>query len=287
MVHFMTDVDLVVNVWERTWRNVLEPGYFPAIEEQNGRSFRKVLLINNVTDMSEVMALADARLASGEIDSFYVLEKELPRALEILGLKKEDLGRIPYYSSPPLVALVLPGNDWLLYWDAEIHLRSRYNWVDPALEMMERNANIHCANPAWAKGGVAEETLATFGEFAVGYGFSDQCFLARRSDFIHQDWRCQCLASLRYPLSHITPIFEQRVDAFMRRRRKFRATCLSVTYEHPDNEGASYPPCTLRERLRRKSSNLILAVLNKLPVCNSCLKSNPKPSCFTDTDVIR
>jgi len=48
----MSNVDLVVNTWERTYRDVVKPGFFPSIEVSNGRKFKNILLINNVDNMS-------------------------------------------------------------------------------------------------------------------------------------------------------------------------------------------------------------------------------------------
>ncbi|MBU2833733.1 hypothetical protein [Acidithiobacillus ferriphilus] len=78
----MSEVDLIVNVWERSYRNILRRGYFTAIEESNHHEFRKVLLINDVADLSSVLKSADELTKAGELDEYFVVEKELTKALK-------------------------------------------------------------------------------------------------------------------------------------------------------------------------------------------------------------
>jgi hypothetical protein len=109
-----------------------------------------------------------------------------------------------------------------------------------------------------------EEAFDEVDGFALGYGFSDQVFLANRMNLLSASFRRSCPASLRYPLAHIASIFEQRIDAYMRSERRLRATHLAVTYLHP-NEGGSYPQTTPLEHLRRRRNLLVLKLIDKLP----------------------
>ena len=270
----MTAIDLIVNVWERTYRSVLQPGFLSAIEEQNQRTLIRKLVINNVADREAVMRLADDLVARGELDSYYIVADQLPLALAATGLSHKDLGRVPHYSDGLLVAVTLPGNEWFLHWDAEIRLRRSANWLDPAIELMSQNTRILAANPNWGQQGIESEAVAKLDGFALSYGFSDQCFLARRSEFAQPIYKCWCPVSLRYPLSHITPIFEQRVDAFARSHRRLRATYLGATYEHP-NEGASYPGLSLEERIRKSVNWSLLHLANLFPTSDPRFKINP------------
>jgi hypothetical protein len=276
----VSEIDLIVNCWERTVRHVVRRGYFTAIEESNCHKFRKILLINNVNDLNATLKRADQLIAYGELDEYYIVAEKLPAALKKANLSRGDLGeKILHYSDAPLVAVTLESeNDWLLYWDAEISLISPFNWCTEAMFFMDENPDIIVANPSWQAGSVDREALYTTGMFSVGYGFSDQVFLARRSDLAKVQWDCRCIASLRYPLSHIAPDFEQRLDAFMRRYGKLRATFMNATYEHP-NEGSSYPFLSTREYVRRRLFNTILKALEILPGLNTpCLKINPARS---------
>lgn len=272
----MNDVDLVVNVWERTYRRALKPGFFPDIEEQNQRALNKILLINNVADTDEVERLADNLIAKGEIQAYHLVAEHLPRALELTGLTLYDLGRIPHYSTPVLVAVTLPGNDWLLYWDAEIQLKTPNNWINPAIDLMKQDNRVLFSNPNWARYDLDKEILEVCNKFVLGYGFSDQCFLVRRSDLAKPIYNVWCPASLRYPLSCIAPVFEQRIDAFARLHMRLRATYIDAIYEHPDNEGESYPNLSLREKIQKRINQGVLLLFDHLPTINPRFKINPK-----------
>jgi hypothetical protein len=260
-------VDLVVNCWIRSVDRVLSPGFFAGLEEQNQRRFaRRIAVINNVPDTKEARARAERLRGAGEIDGFIIVADEIGSALPRLGLRESDLGRIPHYSDCALVAICDPGSEWLLYWDAEVTLPNPANWIDSAISLMRQEQRILVANPNWNRAGsdARAEAREISEGFAIGYGFSDQVFLARRSELLSASYRRRCPASLRYPLAHIAPVFEQRVDAYMRSERRLRATHLAVVYSHP-NEGHDYPQTTRRERLCRRSNHLALKLIDKLP----------------------
>ena len=64
-----------------------------------------------------------------------------------------------------------------------------------------------------------------------------------------------------HPLAHISPIFEQRVDSYMRRAKKKRLTYKHAGYSHPKMlEGVSYPCMQLKERLRRHANRTVVKV---------------------------
>lgn len=267
--------DLVVNVFERSYRAAMAPGFFPSIEEQNLQRFNKILLINNVKEEDDVFALADSLVARNEIDEWYSVAQYLPKALEMTGLTLKSLGRIPYYSTAPLVAVAIHKNPFLLYWDADIHLSAPHNWIDAGQSLLNRDANIFCVNPRWTGNSVEEESVINSDGFAFGYGFSDQCFLVRRGTFSHPIYNYKCPTSFRYPLAHIAPDFEQMIDSFSRSKRLLRATYLNATYSHP-NEGVSYPTPFFAERMHRLFGNMIIRLTQVLPTNNPCLKVNPK-----------
>ncbi len=267
-------IDLVVNVFERTYKDVMVPGFFSSIEYQNQRLFNKILLVNNVNDEKDVFAMADSLVARNEIDEWYSVANLLPNALDNVGLTLKDLGRIPYYSTAPLVAANIHKNPFLLYWDADVRLSTPHNWVDEAQILLNRDLKIFCANPSWKGSSVEDETIITSDGFSLGYGFSDQIFLVRRGTFSQPIYNYRCLASLRYPLAHIAPDFEQMIDSFSRVKRLLRATYQDVAYTHP-NEGASYPRLTYSEHVRRFIMNRMLQVAQFMPTNNPCLKTNP------------
>ncbi|HEX3015185.1 MAG TPA: hypothetical protein VHQ46_02195 [Desulfobacteria bacterium] len=262
-------IDLVVNTFERTYRDVLKHGFFTNIETQNKRKFtRKIALINNVQNRDEATALAKKLVNLGELDAFYFVDELLAKALKQSGLTQRDLGRIPHYSDCALVAVTLPGSPWLVYWDAEVRLQEPVNWIDPSIALMESNRQIVVANPNWWLPGLEKETFVETGDFALGYGFSDALFLIRREDFLLPIYRESCPVSLRYPLAHVARVFEQRVDAYMRNNRRLRATYKQATYVHPENYGAAYPDLSTPEKVKKLRNYLLIKVLQFIPTNN-------------------
>jgi hypothetical protein len=259
-------VDLVVNCFERSYRQVLAAGFFGRIEADNARPFaQRTVVINNVEDRADAEALARARVAAGEIDRYAFVADELDRALGITGLTREALQPIPYFTDFALVAATLDGPDWMLVWDADVRLREPADWVTPAIALMERDPRIMVANPNWEVDNLADFTLEVDGPFAIGQGFTDQAFLARRSELGAPIYTQRCVALRRYPLSYVGAIFEARVDAHMRHAGRLRATHRDVTYVHAVEMGTSWPSLSLRERALQARDHGVITLLRALP----------------------
>jgi hypothetical protein len=273
--------DLVINTFERTYRRALEPGAVAAVNEANRFSFaRRVVLINNVADRSEAGSRAQRLLDAGEIDEFHFVADRLAHALETAGLRQRELEPLLHYSDAPLVAATLPGSPWLLYWDPEARLLEPFDWVSPALELMQRDRRVIIANPSWeppnARGlrpGVEREAIARGDGFVLGEGFSDQVFLASRKALAAPIYRQRCIARIAYPAAHKAHVFEARLAAHMRHHGRLRATCLSATYAiDAADGGSSYPPQGMLETARYVRNALALRALGALPWRPRCLR---------------
>jgi hypothetical protein len=266
------EIDLVTNVYERSYRDVLQPGWFPAIEDQNRRRFaRRTALINNVEDRADAIHRAEGLVEQGELDGYALVDDLLPRALDATGLTRKDLGRTARYTDCALVAVTMPGSPWLLYWDAGIRLREPANWLDPTVELMNADRRILVGNPTWTDPTLERETLEWRGDFAIGLGFSDQVFLARRDDLARPIYQQRCAALYRSPVAHIGRIFEARVDAWMRHHDRVRATYTKATYVHPaETAGASYPAESLMDRVRWYRNRAVMTFIRRSPVKRRC-----------------
>lgn len=247
-------VDLVVNVFERTYRDVLTPRWWEELAESTGYPFtRRVALINNTRDPDHARTLAEQLVTAGSIDECHFVADRIEAALDKVGLAQADLGPVPHYSDCAFVALALPGSDHVVYWDADLTLRSPCDWVTPSLELMGSDPRIVAANPCWDQEEARREAFEERGQFAIGYGFSDWAFLAHRPTFLGQSWKgLMAPASYRYPLAHVAPVFEQRVDSWMRRNRLLRATFLPATMSSGTTSGTHYPNPTRPQRARRR-----------------------------------
>jgi|tagenome__1003787_1003787.scaffolds.fasta_scaffold20927609_2 hypothetical protein len=280
----MTDevpVDLVVNTFERTYREVLSPGFFEGLEDQNRRSFaRKLALINNVHDRDDAVAMAQALLDRGEIDQFEMVSEHLDRALAVTGLTRDELEPLLHWSDCVLVAATLQGSPWMLYWDAQTRLVEPGDWVGPAIELMDRDGRVLTASPSWERPGddgrrpgLEKETLEWVNGFSIGRGFSDQLFLVRRSELAAPIYRQRCLAQVRYPTAHKAAIVESRIDAYMRHHGRLRAIASDATYVTEEEQGhSSYRPESIGEGLRWARN----AVLR-----NTLRRSRWRPECCT------
>ncbi len=275
-------VDLVVNVFERTYRDVLETGAFAAIAAAQRHHFaRRVVLVNNVAEPSDARARGQRLLDAGEIDELRFVADHLDRALARTGLRREELEPLLHYSDAPLVAATLPGSPWLLYWDPEARLEPPVDWIAPALELMGKDGRVIVANPSWElpdgagrRPGVEREAVATQAGFAIGHGFSDQVFLARRALLATPIYRQRCIASIAYPGAHKARVFEARVAAHMRHHGGLRATSLQASYvtDAPAG-GSSYPPSGVGETLRYVANSATLRALSRSPWRPACLRN--------------
>jgi hypothetical protein len=274
-------VDLVVNVFERTYRRALAPDALDALASSHRHAFaRRVVLINNVVDRADVAQRAQRLLDRGEIDEVHFVADRLEGALEMTGLRRRELEPLLHYSDGPLVAATLPGSPWLLYWDPEARLAQPCGWITPALELMSADARVMVANPSWQlpdelgrRPGVEREAIETRAGFAIGHGFSDQVFLALRAALARPIYRQRCIASIAYPGAHKARVFEARVDAHMRHHGGLRATSLAATYLTDQARGASsYPPRGLAETGRYILNGLALRGLRVSPWRPACLR---------------
>lgn len=259
-------IDLVVNCFERTYRDVLAPGHFRRIEADNSVRFAmRTALINNVDDRAAAEALARARRDAGEIDRWIFVADALEQALERTGLTKAELGPIAYFSDWALVGVTVDGPDFVLLWDADVRLREPSDWVSPALELMGRDPRVLIANPNWEFPNIDDFTFETDGEFHLGHGASDQVMLGRRCELGRPIYNDRTLALRRYPVSHLGDIFEARIDSHLRRAGRLRASYAPVVYLHGAEMGTSYPHQPLWVKLRQERDRMIVRILRWLP----------------------
>lgn len=272
-------VDFVVNCYERTYRHVLEPGFVSSLAASQQYAFSQItVLVNNVEDPDDAHIRASTLIAAEPRIRVVWVDQNLAGALASTGLRRRDIKRLPHFSDCCLVAVTLSGPAWVCYWDADARLREAMDWISPVRREMERDPRHLVGNPNNWHVGLAEREAVRKDEragLAIGYGFSDVAFLARREDFSARMYRSVAPASWRYPLSAVEPIFEQRVDAWMRRCRRTRVTYLPAVIDHVGTEGSGYPSRTdLRTRVRRafyRRGSKIAAALSSHPAFRAYL----------------
>ncbi len=221
--------------WQGDWPVLLTSGYLQEQIRRNDFPFaRRVLFINNVKDPDEVSQAARALVSAGVLTGYHVVEQHAREALDFFGLSPESLGRGYVYSIAELVGIYLCQTPYLLHFSGDAILERKRSWVPEALEELSRSTSAAVANPTWngCYGQAAGEAHGIRGDFFVGYGFSDQCYLIRSRDFRARFYEETNPLSERYP-SYGGELFEKRVDAWMRNHCRERLTHRSVSYRHP------------------------------------------------------
>lgn len=116
-------------------------------------------------------------------------------------------------------------------------------WIEAAIEQMEKDRNVVVANPVWnyRYDEAKDESLCESedGNFYMGYGFSDQCYLINTEFFKAPIYSFHHPDSDRYP-RYGGELFEKRVDAYMRVNEKKRLTAKNVSYISKNNRIWSY-----------------------------------------------
>ena len=274
-----TDVDLCTNCYERTYRRVLTSGFFPALAADHRFAFaRRTAIINNVDDRSDAESRAQALVDAGELDAFFFVADQVEHALRVTGVNAADIARAPYFADWGLVLVTVPGPDWLVHCDPEVRMVEPRDWVAPSTELMQHDPRVMIANPRWRAVSPRHDTLAREAlevgqQFALGLGFSDQLFLARRSEMAAPIYGQRCLAIRRYPMANVSPSFEARVDAWMRHHGRLRATFTDALYAHPDEIGEGYPARTPAEKLAAVMNRALVFVVRASPVKSSCCRA--------------
>jgi hypothetical protein len=234
-----SDVDLLVNCYERTYRQVIRPGFFEGISGQVKDAFSsRYLLINNVNDPADAGRRAEELRDSAEITDWAFVADLLPRALSITHVSPSALRHAGYLVDYGLTMAVFGDAPYLVGWDAEVTLEHDYDWVSPGVELLQGEPRVFSVNPDWPTRGGPESTMRmeSFGQagpYFINYGFCDQLFLVRRTDIatpIYRSFAPTVLAMrAEYPRT-----FEARIESHQRTKRQVRATDSRVRYTHND-----------------------------------------------------
>ena len=234
----MSSVGVVVNCYERTYRKVLQPGFFRQVVDQNQFAFDEVVaLINNVADRDDAQQRARALVEAGDITSFTFVSDHLAAALESSGLTRRALRRRPYLLDYGITMPHAVSTDWLLGWDAEAHLLTPTNWIAPSMGLLLDDPRLFHASLSWPalphEPGALGEAVELRGPFSLNYGFSDQLFLLRRHELLRPIYRSFAPAAMVRHAPH-PYTFEYRVEAHQRAKGRRRASLTTVHYATND-----------------------------------------------------
>ena len=229
-----SSITFVTKCWEKDWKFLLKTNLIKKNIDRNKYHFdKRILMINNVSNLSMVIRAADKLIDRGVLTDYYLVDKFSDRALKFFDLTKADLGIGYYYSISELVSIFLCKTEYLLHYSSDSKLKNKSNWIDLALEQFKNNKRIKVANPTWNQEykQVKNESISETDDFFRGFGFSDQCYLIKTKDFKDQIYKQNNPLSNRYP-SYGGELFEKRVDSWMRNNKYYRITFKHDSYLH-------------------------------------------------------
>jgi hypothetical protein len=236
--------------YEKDWKIVLRTGRLEAMIRRNCFEFAdRVLYINNVNDPDRVRYYAERLKVQGVITEHVLVDDHADEALAFFGLDRESFKGGYYYSIQELVGIYRCRTNYLLHFSGDSVLDGPFSWIDPALDRLNEDPRVKVATCLWnGKAHEAEEeSQEQDSDFWLGYGFSDQCYLVRTSDFRAPIYGERHPASERFPV-YGGELFEKRVDAWMRSHCFLRAV-----YKHGSYLHKNYP----RNKLLRTAGRLL------------------------------
>jgi hypothetical protein len=246
--------------WENDWEFLLKTGRIQRMVENSPFDFMKrSLIINNVSNTSKVSSYAEKLVNAGVLTEFYLVRDHEHETLEFFGLTKQSLGAGYVYSVAELVGIYLCQTDFLLHFSGDVVPSPAAGWIEAALKRFQADSRVKVANLTWNRNyaEAAKESFAEDDQFYAGYGFSDQMYLVRASDFRSSAvYHERNEASERYP-RYGGELFEKRVDSWMRNHAFHRLTYKHGSYEHRNfpRNGFRRSLQLLLERARRKPAS--------------------------------
>lgn len=245
-------VTLETKCWEGDYRRILAPGRLRALAESNMYPFsERWLMINNVRSYAKVSRLAEAAVNQRWITGYIIVEDHAKEALDFFQLDRASLGVGYVYSISELVSIYLCKSEYLLHFAGDCYPNLPCDWIPETLALFASDPRVKVANLSWicSQSPPYLEATGISGSFYLGYGFSDQCYIIRASDFRQAIYSEQNPASARYP-GYGGELFEKRVDSWMRNHGHLRATYRHGAYKHESH------PRSFKSRVRGLASQV-------------------------------
>ena len=244
-------VTLETKCWEHDWRHILEGEWLRLLVERNDYPFsEKILMINNVKKPSVVSKHAERAIQQGWLTKFIIVEEHAAEALDFFSISRKSLGVGYHYSIAELVGIFLCRSDFLLHYAGDCMPAAASDWVSRAVRLMSQDPRIKLCmlNPGQDYAEAKKHSMEQTGDFYIGCGFSDQCYLVRAEEFRGRIYNESHPASARYP-KYGGELFEKRIDSWLRNNGYLAASFKHAYYTH---KNWPLPPhARLRRRLRK------------------------------------
>jgi hypothetical protein len=236
-------VTFATSCWEKDWRSILlDPNYL-SMRQIGHHKFpfaEKILMINNVESLEEVLAAAQKKVEEGVLTHVYVVQEWVQEILSFFKLKRSDftsdLGSpsdwVYYNALGPLAALYFTRSEYFLYLTGDVTLPRKISWIDKAIRRMKKEEKYAVANLVWNeqyREVKRESYKKEKGFFVAKQGFSDQLFLVRTAEF-----RAPIYGEIRSDSSHFPrgDVWEKRVFSYLKNREKERLIYRHGSYLH-------------------------------------------------------
>jgi len=245
----LPSVSFATSCWERDWRSILLDPHYLSQRQIANHLFpfaEKILIINNVRDLTAVRQAAQKKVDEGVLDRYIIADEIAEDVLAFFELQRIDFIPGPdagqyqnvdadwiYYNAiGPLTALYLSQSDYLLYLTGDVRLDEPIEWIGKALRMMEKNPLYKVANLTWNNRydeAQRESICYRKGFYIAAQGFSDQMFLVKCFDF-----RAPIYQEIRRDSTHFPrgDVFEKRVFSMMKNRGWLRLIYANGSYIH-------------------------------------------------------
>lgn len=231
------EVTFATSCWKRDWKLILKGENYLKEKQIENHLFpfsKRMVVINNVDDVEEVLFFAREKIEKNVLTDVYVASDSAGDVLSFFNLKREDFGNewVYYNAIGVLTAIYFCKTPYFLYMNGDVFLNERIDWIPKAIERMEKKEEYKVANLTWNYNSAEskKESCKKDKDFFVAKrGFSDQLFLVRRDDF-----RAPIYGEIREDASHFPrgDVFEKRVYSFMINHKWKRITYRKGSYIH-------------------------------------------------------
>ncbi|HSX38550.1 MAG TPA: hypothetical protein VLE95_06950 [Chlamydiales bacterium] len=245
----LPSVSFATTVWEKDWRFILlDSDYLQRrqIENHDFEFSEKIVIINNVSNLSSVLDAVSKKIDEGVLTHYYLAEDLACEVLSFFHLKRTDFRAGPdaenytgvnadwiYYNAlGPLCALYAAQSDYLLYQTGDVRLNKKTDWIGKTIVYMKKRPRCKVANLLW-NDRIDEARKESYKRgwrfFVAKEGFSDQMFLVKRSDFTQPIY-----GEIREDSSHFPrgDVWEKRAFSAMKNRGWERLIYVQGSYVH-------------------------------------------------------
>jgi hypothetical protein len=245
----LPSVSFATCVWEKDWRHVLLDPEYLLVRQIGNHTFpfsEKLLIINNVSDLSAVCKAADAKVREGILTRYVISDALAKDAFSFFQLERADFRMGPdavnftgvnsdwiYYNAlGPLSALYTAKSEYLLYLTGDVRLDKKIDWIGKTIRRMEKSRYLKVANLVWNEmyeEARKESYKREWNFYLAKDGFSDQMFLVKMSDF-----RQPIYGDIRRDSQHFPrgDVWEKRAFSAMKNRGWERLIYARGSYTH-------------------------------------------------------